>query len=171
MERVMQVIELDVRHYEKAKDLLVDLQKYVVEIDKYKLNILSTKFRDKYFDYMLADCNSNQGKCFVCVDGDKVLGMVAGYVEKYNERDKIDYSCPKKGIIAELIVDKNYRKDGLGTKLVNHMENYFKSISCKFVQIDVFAYNESAKKFYYKNGYEDRMVTVFKKLKNKYDRH
>lgn len=162
----MQIIEIDLNHYEQTKDLLVDLQKYVIEIDKYKLNILSDEYRDKYFDYMLTDCNSNQGKCFVCVDGNNVLGMVAGYVERYNERDKLDYSCPKKGIIAELIVNKNCRKDGLGTKLVNHMENYFKSISCKFIQIDVFAYNVNAKKFYYKNGYEDRMVTVFKKLED-----
>ena len=166
MERVMQIIELDKKHYGKVKDLLVDLQKFVIEIDKYKLNILSTVYRDKYFDYMLSDCNSNQGKCFISIEGNKVLGMVAGYLEQYNERDKLDYACPKKGIIAELIVDKNCRKGGLGTKLINHIENYFKSIGCNFVQIDVFAYNINAKKFYYKNGYEDRMITVFKKLKD-----
>ena len=162
----MQIIEIGLNHYEQVKGLLVDLQKYVIEIDKYKLNIISDEYRDKYFDYMLADCNSNQGKCFVCVDGDKVLGMVAGYVEQYGERDKLDYSCPKKGIIAELIVDKNYRKDGVGTKLLNQIEHYFKSINCKFVQIDVFASNVNAKNFYYKNGYDDRMVTVFKKLED-----
>ena len=162
----MKILELEQKYYEQAKDLLVDLQKYVIEIDKYKLNIISDEYRDKYFDCMLADCNLNQGKCFVCVDGDKVLGMAAGYVEQYNERDKLDYSCPKKGIVAELIVDKNYRKYGLGTNLLNHIEYYFKSINCKFVQIDVFAYNVNAKNFYYKNGYDDRMLTVFKKLED-----
>ena len=55
-------------------------------------------------------------------------------------------------------------ENGIGTELLKYIENYFKSIDCEFVQIDVFAYNEHAKKFYYKNGYEDRMVTVFKKL-------
>ena len=44
------------------------------------------------------------------------------------------------------------------------MESYFKSINCEFVQIDVFAYNEIGKNFYYKNNYEDRMITLFKKL-------
>ena len=162
----MQIIEIDNKYYEQVKDLLVDLQKYIVEIDKYNLNILSNEYRDKYFDYMLEDCNSSEGKCFISIDGNKVIGMVAGYVEQYNERDQLDYSCPKKGIIAELIVDKNCRKGGLGTKLVSHMENYFKSVECQYVQIDVFAYNTNAKNFYYKNGYEDRMVTVFKKLEN-----
>ena len=91
-------------------------------------------------------------------------GFVSGFVQEYDERDRLDYSCPKKGMVAELIVDKNCRANGIGTELLKHIENYFKSIDCEFVQIDVFAYNEPAKKFYYKNGYEDRMITVFKKL-------
>ena len=160
----MQIIEINEKYYEEVKNLLVDLQKYIVGIDKYNLNILSNEYRDKYFDYMLEDCNINQGKCYVAVDDGKVLGFVAGHVERYIDRDKLDYVCPKKGIIAELIVNKNSRKSGLGTKLIRHMENYFKSIECQYVQIDVFAYNTNAKTFYYKNGYEDRMITVFKKL-------
>lgn len=67
--------------------MLVDLQKYIIEIDKYNLNIISQDYREKYFEF----------------------------------------------------------------------------IDCEYVQVDVFAYNEHAKKFYLKNGYEDRMVTVFKK--------
>lgn len=161
----MRIIEINKKYYEEVKNLLVDLQKYIIQIDKYNLNILSDEYRDKYFDYMLDDCNSNEGKCFVAIDRNEVLGFVAGYVEQYDDRDKLDYACPKKGIIAELIVDKNCRKSGLGTKLVSYMENYFKSINCQYVQIDVFAYNTNAKNFYYKNYYEDRMVTVFKKLK------
>ena len=90
--------------------------------------------------------------------------MIAGYVERYSDRDKLDYACPKKGIIAELIVAKNSRKDGVGTKLLSKMEEYFKTIGCEYIQIDVFAYNENAKKFYYNKGYDDRMITVFKKI-------
>ena len=151
-------------HNEYVKGLLVDLQKYVIELDKYNLNILSSDYRDKYFEYMIEDCTSNQGKVFVALENNNVLGMIAGYVEKYSDRDKLDYACPKKGIVAELVVAKNSRKDGVGTKLLSKMEEYFKTIDCKYIQIDVFAYNENAKKFYYNKGYEDRMITVFKKL-------
>lgn len=113
---------------------------------------------------MLDDCKGNQGKTFVAIDRNKVVGFVSGFVQEYGERDKLDYSCPTKGIIAELIVNKNSRTNGVGTELLKHIENYFKSIGCEFVQIDVFAYNENAKRFYYKNGYEDRMITVFKQI-------
>ena len=164
MEEIINILELKPEHYDKVKDLLVDLQNYVIEIDKYKLNIISRDYREKYFDNLLEDCTNNQGKIFVYVKANKVLGMIAGFIETCDERDKLVYSCPKKGIIAELIVDKDSREFGVGTKLLEAMENYFKSIHCEFIQIDVFAYNESAKKFYYKNGYEDRMLTVFKKI-------
>lgn len=160
----MKILELEQRYFEQVKDLLVDLQEYVVSIDKYNLNIISKDYREKYFELMLDDCKSNQGKVFIAIYGNSVIGFVAGFVEEYNDADKLDYSCPKKGVVAELIVNRNCRANGVGTKLLKHIENYFKSINCEFVQIDVFAYNEPAKKFYYKNGYEDRMITVFKKL-------
>lgn len=164
MKDLIRIKEIERKHFEQVKELLVDLQKYIIEIDKYNLNILSKEYKEKYFDYMINDCNSNQGKVFLAVKNNKVLGLVAGYIEKYNVRDKLDYTCPKKGIVSELIVAKNARQDGIGTKLLLYIQNYFKSIECEYVQIDVFAYNNMAKEFYYKNGYEDRMITVFKKI-------
>lgn len=34
-------------------------------------------------------------------------------LQEYDERDGLDYSCPKKGIVTELIVDKNCRTNGI----------------------------------------------------------
>ena len=31
----MKILELEQKYYEQIKDLLVDLQKYIIEIDKY----------------------------------------------------------------------------------------------------------------------------------------
>ena len=150
---------------ETVKDLLVELQEYIVEIDKYKLNILTDEYREKYFEYMMEDCSpENGGKVYICVDDGEVVGMIAGHVWQYDERDRLDYVCPKRGEIAELIVSKKARKNGAGTKLLEKMEDYFKSVGCEYIQIDVFAYNEMAKRFYYKYGYEDRLIKVFKKL-------
>ena len=160
----MKILELEPNYYEQVKNLLIDLQKFVISIDKYNLNIISKDYREKYFEFMLKDCIENQGKIFIATEGNNVVGIVAGFVQKYDERDNLDYSCPKKGIVSELIVDKNSQTKGVGTKLLKHIESYFKSINCEFAEIDVFAYNKNAKNFYYKNDYEDRMITVFKKL-------
>lgn len=160
----MEIKEINAQHYEQVKDLLVELQKFIIQIDKYNLHILSKEYREKYFDYMLKDCKENQGKVFVAIDNEKVVGMISGFIVSYDERDKLDYSCPKKGMIAELIVTKDCRSEGIGAKLLQKMEWYFKKMDCDFCKIDVFAYNEQGKRFYYKNGYEDVVVTVLKKL-------
>lgn len=160
----MIIREYEIKDREQIKALLVELQEYVVEIDKFNLNMIADSFKVDYFKFMMRDCAANKGKVFVAEDEQKVVGFIAGFVQTYDERDKLDYSCPKKGIIAELIVSKNSRNNGAGKLLLDKMEDYFKSINCEFVQLDVFSYNDSAKKFYAKNNYEERIVTLFKKL-------
>ena len=44
------------------------------------------------------------------------------------------------------------------------IEEYFKSIGCEYVKVDVFAYNDNAINFYNKNGYHPRMLVDIKKL-------
>ena len=58
----MIIREFENKDIEQIKDLLVELQQYVIEIDKYNLNIISAEYRDKYFDYMLEDCVHQDGK-------------------------------------------------------------------------------------------------------------
>ena len=56
------------------------------------------------------------------------------------------------------------RNSGLGQQLMEKMENYFKSIDCEYVVIDVFAYNNLAINFYNKQGYHTRGLIDIKKL-------
>lgn len=47
---------------------------------------------------------------------------------------------------------------------MNTIEEYFKSKSCEYILIDVFAYNKNAIKFYEREGYHPRMYTDIKKI-------
>ncbi len=163
----MNIREYNQNDIGQIKNLLVQLQDYIIKMDKYNLNILSPKYREEYFEYMLNDCISNEGKIFVAEYENKIAGFVAGFVQNYDERDKLDYACPKKGIVSELVVDQNFRNDGIGGLLLDKIENYFKNIKCEFIQIDVFVYNQVAEHFYKKKGYENRMLTMFKKVIHK----
>lgn len=87
-----------------------------------------------------------------------------GCIFTYDEYDYLDYKCPNRGEITELIVSKNVRNNGIGNMLMNKMEDYFKSVGCEYVLVDVFAYNENAIKFYDGNGYHSRMYTNIKKI-------
>lgn len=91
--------------------------------------------------------------------------MIIEYNEKYPEEVKTyDFGAPKRGMVSELIVKKGIRNKGIGTKLLAYMEDYFKSINCKYVLIDVFVPNKEALEFYYALGYKDRMVEVGKRI-------
>ena len=44
------------------------------------------------------------------------------------------------------------------------MEEYFKSVGCEYVIVDVFVYNDIGKNFYNKKDYHARMETMIKKI-------
>ena len=81
-----------------------------------------------------------------------------------NNLNFLDYICPKEGRITELIVSKKVRSKGIGNALMKKMEDYFKSLGCEYILVDVFAYNELAISFYHKNRYHSRMITKIKKI-------
>lgn len=161
----MKIEKYTKKYQEQVKDLLVELQKFVIEIDEMGLNIISKEYRDKYFENMQQNCKENQGAIFLAVENGQVYGMVAGWVEQYSDADRLVYSCPKKGLVEELIISQTKRSHGIGNQLLNKMEKYFKQIGCQYCQLDVFGYNERGLKFYKKNGYSDeRMITLMKKF-------
>ena len=160
----MQIIEYEDKYLEDVKDLLVELEEYILTIDKDNLDQLHPEYRDKMAILDLEEVKENNGKCFLAIENDKAIGLIMGIVDAYDEYDYLDYKCPKKGEITELIISKKVRSNGIEQKLMQKMEDYFKSINCEYVVIDVFAYNESAINFYRKQGYHTRMLVDIKKL-------
>ena len=160
----MKIIEYDDRYREDVKDLLVELEEYIVSIDKDNLDIVGKDYREKMIDYDLKEAEECDGKCFLAIEDDKAVGLIMGTIPIYNEEDYLDYKCPKKGEITELVISKDVRGKQIGQRLMKQMEEYFLSKKCEYVTIDVFAYNENAIKFYDKQGYHNRMHTVIKKI-------
>ena len=160
----MKIIEYEDKYLEDVKDLLVELEEYILTIDKDHLDQLHPEYRDKMAILDLEEVKNNNGKCYIAVEDNKAVAAIMGIVGTYDEYDYLDYKCPKRGEITELIVSKNVRNSGLGQQLMEKMENYFKSIDCEYVVIDVFAYNNLAINFYNKQGYHTRGLIDIKKL-------
>lgn len=160
----MQIIEYENKYLEDVKDLLVELEKYILSIDKDNLDQLHPEYREKMAILDLEEVKNNNGKCYIAVDNDKAVGLIMGCIFPYGEYDYLDYKCHKRGEITELIVSKNVRSKGIGNMLMNKIEEYFKSLGCEYILVDVFAYNDNSIKFYDKNGYHSRMYTNIKKI-------
>lgn len=112
----------------------------------------------------LEEISNNNGKCFIAIENNQVIGLIMGIIIKYEKYDYLDYKCPKSGEITELIVTNSTRKKGVGKELIKTMENYFKNEGCEYILVDVFAYNKNAINFYSKKGYHPRMYRDIKKI-------
>ena len=161
----MKIIEHEDKYLEDVKDLLVELEEYIVSIDKDILDQLHPEYREKMAIKDLEEVENNNGKCYIAIENDKAVGLIMGTIIKFDEYDYLDYKCPKEGKITELVISKDVRSKGIGNMLISKMEDYFKSVGCEYVLVDVFAYNENAIKFYDINGYHSRMLTNIKKIK------
>ena len=160
----MKIIEYTDAYLEDMKDLLVELEEYILKIDKDNLDRIHPEYREKMLLLDLNTIKENNGKAYLAVQNNKTIGLIMGFVRKYDEYDYLDYKCPKAGVISELIVKKDSRTKGVGKMLMDKIEKYFKSIECEYVFVDCFVYNEKGRLFYEKMGYHSRMITNIKKL-------
>ena len=160
----MKIIEYDSIYDEQIKDLLVDLQNYIIDIDDWHTQILLNNYREDYFKMDLKLINKQDGKIFLAIENDKIIGLVLGVVNLNDKIDKLTNDCAKTGNVLELIVKNYSRGHGIGKLLLNKIENYFKNINCKRINIEVFGPNKSALNFYLKNDYTIRDYIVSKKI-------
>ena len=161
---MMKIIEYEERYLEDVKDLLVELEEYILTIDKDELDQLHPEYREKMAILDLKELEENNGKCFLAVEDNKAIGLIMGTIIQYDENDYLDYKCPKSGEITELIVTTKIRSTGVGQALMNKMEEYFKYLGCEYIFVDVFAYNQKGINFYNKQGYHPRMHIGIKKI-------
>lgn len=163
----MKIVEYEDKYLEDVRNLLVELEEYIVSIDKDELDHVGKDYREKMALVDLKNVKDNDGKCYLALDNGKVVGLIMGVIRRYSQEDYLDYKCPKAGEVIELIVSKEARKVGIGKSLMEKIEEYFISKECEYSLLDVFAYNDNAINFYDNNGYHSRMMTKIKKLNKK----
>lgn len=100
---------------------------------------------------------------FVAVEDNKDVGIVTLGLERFGENALINPS------ISCLYVKKKYRKLGIGQKLLDRCLQYCEENlgedSSDYIDLGVWAFNESAIKLYEKNGYTVKMLGMEKKFK------
>ena len=160
----MQIIEYDSKYDEQIKDLLVELQNYLIDIDDWHTQVMLPEYRESYFKRDMEKIIKQDGKIYLAVENNIVIGLVIGIVEEKDEIDKLTNDCAKTGSVLELIVKNNIRGKGFGKPLLEIIEKYFKSINCIRINIEVFGPNKIGLNFYEKNNYIIRDMIVSKRI-------
>jgi ribosomal protein S18 acetylase RimI-like enzyme len=150
--------------YEYLQDFLVKLNKYIMSFDPDKKICTSKDYKDVYTNELLKLTKENDGIIYIAESNNYCVGMIAGIIEKYSVVDNTHYKNNKESRILELFVEENYRKENIGKRLIKKIEEHFKENGCDFLLVDVFEYNEVAKEFYKKSGYNARNIEMCKKI-------
>ena len=158
------IIEYNEKYDEQIKDLLVELQNYLIDIDDWHTQVMLPEYREENFQMDMKKVSNQEGKIYIEVENNSIIGLIMGIVEEKDEVDKLTNDCAKTGVVIELVVKNNMRRKGIGKKLLEKMEYYFKSINCKRVNIEVFGPNKKGFNFYEKNNYIVRDMIVSKIL-------
>ena len=158
------IVEYDSKFDGQIKDLLVELQNYLIDIDDWHTQIMLPEYREKYFKMDIEKVKNQDGKIYLEIENNTVNGLIIGVVEEKDDIDKLTNDCAKTGSVLELIVKDNIRGNGIGKLLLEKMEQYFKSIDCKRINIEVFGPNARGLNFYLRNNYVIRDLIVSKKI-------
>ena len=76
----MQIIEYTDKYLEDVKDLLVELEEYIIDIDADELDQLHPEYRNKMAILDLEKVSNNNGKCYLAIENNKAIGLIMGCI-------------------------------------------------------------------------------------------
>lgn len=109
----------------------------------------------EYFSDML-----NNQVVFIALVDNSVVGYLAGSINV-----ELSYVTKSLAELDNMFILENYRKYGIGTKLVNEFKKYCLNIGIQEIKVTASTRNNNAIKFYKNNGFEDFEVTFKMTLK------
>ena len=80
----MEIIEYNEKYLEDVKDLLVELEEYILTIDKDELDQLHPEYREKMAIKDLEEVNKYNGKCYLAIEDNKAIGLIMGTIPPYD---------------------------------------------------------------------------------------
>lgn len=162
-------MEIVVKEYQPADKpelikLMEILKDYLVGIDPLHRMHRLPEYGKMYTRGLLQRISKSAGIIYLAKQGEEALGCITGNIEEFNAEQRTGTSGVRTGHVLELVVREDYRGKGIGKMLMQKMEDYFKSQGCDIVRIEVFVPNASARNFYDRLHYHDRVVDVVKLL-------
>lgn len=112
----------------------------------------------KYNEDELRKILQNENTPVFVADGGEVLGYAFCILQE-KKNDSL-FQDRKNLYIDDLCVDEGCRSQGIGKALFAYVKDYADSIGCHSVTLNVWAFNESALKFYASCGMEPQRIVM-----------
>ena len=144
--------------------LMEQLMDYTASVDDLKRIRRMPGFGASLTRRTLRKVAKNNGVIFVAELDAEPVGVVVGIIPEQTKEDLLEHVPSKSGEVLELAVKAGYRGRGIGTMLMNKLEEYFKENNCNLSGVGVLFPNKNAHRLYGKRGYEDRGIYMTKDL-------
>jgi len=106
--------------------------------------------------------NNDKARLIVTTVKDEVVGLAIGYIE--SSPDFPLFVKREWLLISIIAVDNDYKRQGIGKKLLDKLYDWAKANNITDVELTVFAFNESAIKFYKKNGFTNIKHKMYRQI-------
>jgi ribosomal protein S18 acetylase RimI-like enzyme len=144
--------------------LLDEMLENTISIDELKLHRHRKDYGEEEAKNIISGVEKGVEMIYVAEVEGRVVGLIAGIVKDWVKAD-LPWLVPhKEGEIEDLFVSDEYRRQGVGTKLVEKITEWFKNEGCSVISVGTEAANERACLFYQKCGLSERDVKLMKKL-------
>lgn len=154
----IEIKKADITHLKNIQDL--NNQLFELEYNKFDLALkVGWTFEEngkKYFNNML-----NNEIIYIALDKDKVVGYLAGSINIQGS-----YVTKSLAEIDNMFILEEYRKYGIGTKLINAFKEYCFQNQIEELKVTASAKNKNAIDFYIKNGFNEFEITLKQKIKS-----
>lgn len=152
--------ELKKEDYECAKELVYQVHKLHLEY-RPDIYIDGNPLPIEYFNNIISDKNSS---CYVYEESKKILGLILA-LKKTNcaipiTRQRNTY------FIDDIVVDENNRRKGIGKSLFDFLLNKAMEEKIDAIELNVWAFNESAIRFYESIGMSVKNMKLEKIINN-----
>ena len=129
-------------------DEILILEEQVFKLHSNKRSDLIDETK-RFFDYDLlkSRIESNSGKIFLVEDeNSKIIGYC---ITELNELKNHQVFKDMRNLeIEDFCIDEKYRRKGIGKVLFEEVIKYGKAKNVKFIELDVWEFNQNAKLFY-----------------------
>ena len=153
----MKIRKATINDFEKLKGIKLESKKDEMKYSD-SLKPLS-KTIDIYFEYFREELKKKNSAVFIAEDK-KPIGIIIATFFKPLRISKF----ARKGYVSNLYVQKKYRNNGIGKKLLYASLKWMKGNNVKYISLEIHLENKTALKFYRKYGFNDYTLKLAKKI-------
>lgn len=152
----IEIKKADITYLKDIQDL--NNQLFELEYNKFdpalKVGWTFEEDGEKYFNNMF-----NNEIVYIALDRDKVVGYLAGSINIQGS-----YVTKTLAEVDNMFVLEQYRKYGIGTKLISEFKEYCSKNKIEELKVTASAKNKNAIEFYTKNGFNEFEITLKQKV-------